>query len=221
MPYLRQKAYEKESDLLKKYHQAYERAKYLYDIEDKMLGYQEVLNYCINSKKCSTQNSLTRNQVLFWTYNQIGDLFLEKSGAELKPDNYLLAVQYFQHALEFANSDEEQRQTLQKLAHVYRDLEDEDAYQKTLEKIILVFDDALEKEAVLDMAATSSNVHQEALYLEQALRLIGQENIEFLKKCRGTLQICDKLLGIYERLNDKTAAARVEEIKNEALKNLN
>ncbi|MBR1915987.1 MAG: hypothetical protein IJ830_06100 [Alphaproteobacteria bacterium] len=219
--FLRQKEYKTESDLLKKYREAYESAKYLYDIDDKLLGYQEVLNFCTNSKKCTKENTIKRNQVLFWTYNQIGDLFVQKNGIDFKPDNYLYAVQYYRHALEFAASNEEQRETLQKLAKVYRDLKDEEEYQKTLEKIILLLDNAVQKEAMLDMAQSTQNVRHEAVWLENALELIDKENIGFLKKCQNKLTICDKLLGIYNRLNEKTEAARIEEMKNDTQKHLN
>ncbi|MBP5615914.1 MAG: hypothetical protein J6X42_05145 [Alphaproteobacteria bacterium] len=221
MPSLRQQSYRQDADLLKIYHQAHERAKYLYDIDEKMFGYQNVLNFCISSKQCVEQNSKKRNQVLFWTYSQIGDLFLQKNAAEEEIDNYLFAVQYFQHALEFAGSDIEVRQTLEKLSHLYHYLHDEEKYQQTLGRIVALFDNAMQKEAMLDMATFSKNLTQEAAFLENALALISQDNINFLKKCENKLNICDKLLRIYERLNNKKDAARIRSIKEEMQKNLN
>ncbi|MBR6327617.1 MAG: hypothetical protein IKR60_01930, partial [Alphaproteobacteria bacterium] len=181
MPSLRQQSYRQDADLLKIYHQAHERAKYLYDIDEKMFGYQNVLNFCISSKQCVEQNSKKRNQVLFWTYSQIGDLFLQKNAAGEEIDNYLFAVQYFQHALEFAGSDIEVRQTLEKLSHLYHYLHDEEKYQQTLGRIVALFDNAMQKEAMLDMATFSKNLTQEAAFLENALALISQDNINFLK----------------------------------------
>lgn len=221
MPSLRQKPYRQDADLLKKYRQANEAAKYLYDIDEKMFGYQNVLNFCLNSKQCVEQNSIKRNQVLFWTYSHIGDLFLQKNATENKLDYCLFAVQYFQHALEFATSDIEVRQTLEKLSRLYHDLHDEEKYQQTLKRIVSLFDDALKKEALLDMADVSKNLTKEAAFLENALMLISQDNIDFLKKCQSKLNICDKLLRIYDRLNNKTAAARIRSIQNEAKKSLN
>ena len=208
MPRLKRRMYEKESDLLKVYREALESAKYLYDTDDKLAAFHKVLNFCIDSKKCSSDNGTKRNQVLFWTYNQIGDLFLQKNGIEFTPQNYIYAVQYYQHALEFAKSNEEQKEILQKLARVYTDLKDEESYQKTLEKIILLLDNALSKEASLDKLG---NAPKEAKLLENALDLIGEDNIIFLKQCQNTTPVCDKLLNVYERLSAKTQNTKMQD----------
>ena len=208
MSHLRKRKYQDETDLLKAYREAYESAKYLYDIDDKLNAYHKVLNFCIDSEKCTEDNSVKRNQVLFWTYNQIGDLFLQKNGLELTAQNYLYAVQYFQHALEFAKSNEEQKEVLQKLARVYRDLKDEDEYQRTLEKIILLLDEALKKES---RTALTQNRSKDLSLLEDTLNLIGEENLIFLKKCRQTTPVCDKLLNVYEQLIGKAETSKMQE----------
>ncbi len=215
------KSFHKESDLLKKYREAYEQAKYMSDIDDKLLTYNEVINFCADSKKCSKTDSLKRNQVLYWTYNQIGDLFLQKNNNDLPHNNDIYAIQYFQNALNFARSDEEEREVLEKMLIAYQDLADEYNYKKTLEALALVSDDAFRRQAFLSLANTATDLHQEAYYLEQALNHLNTENISLLEKCKDHFEICRRLLDIYELLGNPQDQTRIKELQKQSESILN
>ena len=79
------------NDLIKIYRAAAERVKYLQDIDDKLLAYNEVITYCAHAKQCIADDSVKRNQILFWTYSSIGDMFLERNTHTPMADNYLYA----------------------------------------------------------------------------------------------------------------------------------
>ncbi len=220
MSRLKQKAHAKEPDLLKIYRKAYERSKYLYDIDDKLANFQKVLDFCSSSKICTNTNSVKRNQVLFWTYNQLGDLFCQKKDFLTKRDDYLLGAEYFKRALEFANSSAEKSRTLEKLARVYYYLKDDALYQNTLERIAALLDDADQKEILYHLTQNTNDMRRQASYLEEAIRLLDKEDIHFLKNCQRKMIICDKLLKIYDKLNAKVDMARTEEIKTQTQKML-
>ena len=212
----RLKSFKKESDLLKKYREASERAKYLADIDDKLLTYNEVINFCADSKKCAKTDTVKRNQILFWTYNQLGDLFLQKNNGDLMQNRYTYSLQYFQNALSFARTDEEEREVLKKMLDVYKTLDDEYNYKKTYEALALVSDDAFRRQAFLALAKSATDLYQEAYYLEKALNHINKENITLLEKCKNNLDICARLLEIYQTLGNYKDEARIREIKEQA-----
>ena len=215
------RVFHKESDLLKKYREAYERAKYLSDIDSKLLSYNEVINFCADSKKCSKTDSLKRNQVLFWTYNQLGDLFLQKQNDDFLDNHYVFALQYFQNALSFSRSEAEEREVLQKIMSVYKSLDDEINYRKTYEALALVSDDAFRRQAFLSLANSAPNLSQEAYYLEKALNYINKENLTLLEKCKDNLDICARLLEIYRLLGYEKDEARIKKIKEQSAEILN
>ena len=73
----------------------------------------------------------------------------------------------------------------------------------------------------LHLANASSNKTEESYFLEQALKYISDEKISFLKKCRGKLYICERLLQIYQKALQHSDALRIEKIRNETKQLLN
>jgi len=216
-----EKPFEKTNDLMKMYRMAYEKAKYLPDIDDKLLAFNEVINYCANSKLCLADDSIKRNQILFWTYNNIGDMFLERNNHEPHADNYIYAVQYFQNALEFGKTSEDKQQTLEKMAHVYGELQDEDGWQRTMEQIALSREDAMKRQSFVALAHETDDVRLQAKYLEYALNFVTKENVSVLEKCRNTLDICARLLDIYSFTRDYKSHERIKNLQKSTLELLN
>ena len=207
-----------QSDLLKIYRVANERSKYLSEIDDKLLSYGNVVQFCANSKKCAQQNSIKRNQILFWTYNQMGDLFMQKNLDTFEPQNYTLALEAYRNALEFSKQDEDQNEVLKKMRDIYLVLEDENGFFQTSNQMAQLLDDTLKAENFLKLADEASNKYQEAYFLEQALRFVKKENISLLEKCKDTLSLCARLLKIYKKVGLKTQAERIEVVKQQTQK---
>lgn len=215
------KPFEKAQDLIKVYRMAFEKAKYLKDYDEKILAFNEVINYCASSKTCVEEDSLKRNQVLFWTYNNIGDIFLEKNNSEINNENYVYALQYYQNAIEFLNSTIEKKNILEKVSHIYLELQDEKSWRKTLEQMALLEDDDMKRQAFVNLANTTDDIKLQSQYLENALNYVIYENISFLEKCKNTLYICEQLLSIYEQINSVSDYDRIKMLQKNTLSLLN
>ena len=160
------KPFENAHDLLKVYRTAFEKAKYLKDNDEKLLAYNEVINYCADSKLCVEDDTKKRNQVLFWTYNNIGDIFFEKNKEEHLDENYAYALEYYKNAMEFLSYDNERKPILEKIAHIYLELQDEKSWRKTIEQIALSEEDDIKRQSFIGLSETTDDVKLQAQYLE-------------------------------------------------------
>ena len=215
------RVYTRESDLLKTYKQALESAKYLKDIDDKLLCYGDVIRFCAKSDRCAEKQSVKRNQILFWTYNNIGDLFLQKDTHHFEEANYKNALDSYQNALEFSKSQTDQADVLTKIRDIYLSLDRKKEADETSLRLAQYVDDALKIEMFLNLANTSQTKSEESYFLEQALKYASSEKISFLKTCQNRLYICARLLQIYQKARLKADILRIENIKKQTLQNLN
>lgn len=210
------RTFRRESDLLKVYREADARARYLIDADEKLLNYHKVIDFCLNDEKCLQNESVKKNQVLFWTYKHIGDLFLEKKSDDFENNNMLNALSAYQKALEFAKNEGETLPLLMKIRAIYQDLSDKNMSLQSTMNMTEILDDALKIETLLGLADEASNKKEEAYFLEQALKYVSNEKISVLKKCKNTMIICERLLEIYEKAGTKADLARIEIVKKEA-----
>jgi len=208
--------FQRESDLLKVYREADARAKYLNDTDEKILDYHKVIGFCLNSEKCLENESIKKNQVLFWTYKHIGDLFLEKNIAAFDVTNTINALNAYHKALEFSKKDDETLNVLMKIRDIYVDLEDKNGMVQSSVEMVEILDDAFKIEMLLRLADEATNQKEEIYFLEQALKFVSDEKISVLKKCKNTLVICKRLLEIYQKAGLKADLARIEIVKKEA-----
>ena len=213
--------FENAQDLLKVYKSAYEKAKYLKDFDEKILAFNEVITYCAASQLCVEDDSKKRNQILFLAYNSIGDIFIEKNTIELQDENYIYALQYFNNALEFLDSPESKKPILEKIAFIYAELSEEELRQKTLEQIALNEEDEMKRQAFILLANGTDDVKLQSKYLENALNYVTYENVSVLEKCKNTLDICARLLDIYEYSGEKSDYERIKILQENTLALLN
>lgn len=221
MPGLKNRVYSQESDLLKTYRQAFESAKYLQDIDDKLLSYGNVIRFCAKNNRCAEKQSLKRDQILFWTYNNIGDLFLQKNLNHFEENNFHHALASYQNALEFSNSQNDQIDVLKKIRDIYLSFNNQKKADETSLKLAKYVDDALKVEMFLNLADNAQTKSEESYFLEQALNYVSNEKVSFLKQCQNKLYICARLLEIYQKAQLKNDILRIEDIKKQTLKNLN
>ncbi len=211
------KPFENAQDLLKVYRAAYEKAKYLKDSDEKIFAFNEVINYCAESKLCAEDDTLKRNQVLFWTYNNIGDIFLEKNQVEYTDENYIYALEYFKNAIEFINMPDYKKSVLEKIAHIYSELADEKSWRKTLEQMANLEPEDMKRQAFVELANGTDDIKLQAMYLEKALNYVTYENISVMEKCKNTLDICQRLLAIYTQTNDTVNYGRISDLQKSTL----
>ncbi|MBR2299881.1 MAG: hypothetical protein IJ870_04835 [Alphaproteobacteria bacterium] len=216
-----ERSYTKEADLLKAYRKAQNRAEYLSDVDDKLLSYGNVIAFCAASKKCLQKESTKRNQILFWTYHHIGDLFLKKNLERFEPSNNAFALEAYQNALELSKTTGEQTDTLKKMRDVYLLLEDENGYFQTSAEMARLVDDALKAQAFLELAQNATSAKQEAYFLEQALKFVNKEDISFLQKCRQTVVLCERLYEIYQKIGDFNKALEFKNIEQQTERLIN
>jgi hypothetical protein len=208
------------ADLLKIYRQAQNQAQYLSDINDKVLAYNNVIRSCENSKFCRLDESVKRNQILFWTYNKIGDIFLHREQAAGAED-YVFALQYYQNALEFTRQAKERHETLEKIAAVYEALNDENGYRRTREQIAEEMEDPMKRQAFALLARQTDDKALEIQYLERALTYIPAEKVSPRAKCQNTLRLCRRLLELYTYKNDLANFERITALQNKTKELLN
>lgn len=211
------KPFENAQDLLKVYRAAYEKSKYIKDADEKILAFNEVINYCAASKICVEADTSKRNQVLFWTYNNIGDIFIEKNNSEFNDENYVYALEYYKNALEFLNLPEYKKAILKKIAEIYSKLQDDKSWRKTLEQIVSLEPEDMKRQAFVELANGTDDIKLQTMYLENALNYITYENVSILEKCKNTLEICERLLHIYEQTNRVRDYNRIKELQKSTM----
>lgn len=215
------KPFQTSSDLLKIYREAYEKSKYLQDIDDKLLAYNNVISYCADSKRCRTDDSIKRNQILFWTYNNIGDMFLARNNDLPETNNYIYAVQYYRNALEFTDNIREKHSTMEKMSHVYAELQDENGWRHVQEMMALEEDDSMKRQAFVELSKTTDDINLQARYLEKALGFVMDENVSVAAKCQNTLEICQRLAEIYRTTHNTNGYERIRDLQKSTLELLN
>ena len=215
------KPFETPYDLLKVYRAAYEKTKYLQDADEKILALSDVINYCASSKICVESDNTKRNQVLFWTYSNIGDFFLEKNRDEPSEENYVYALEYFKNAIEFINSYAYQKSVLEKMVYIYNELQDEKSAQKTKEQIVSLEPEEMKRQALVELANGTDDIKLQTEYLENALNFVMYENVSVMEKCKNTLEICSRLLTIYELTNNMPDYERIKNLQKSTLELLN
>ena len=217
----RQSGFQKESDLLKIYREASEGAKYIRDTDEKLLSYSKVIDFCVHSDRCLQSESSKKYQILFWTYSQMAELFLQKDLDTFDVQNKINALEAYHKALEFCLSDEQSFEVLSKMHNIYLSLEDKKNVFQTSVEMAQILDDGLKIETFLRLADETSNAKEEAYFLEQALRFVTKERISALEKCENVFEICKRLLKIYEKAQRRADIKRIETIEHQFEKTLN
>lgn len=204
------------SDLLCIYYQADIKAQAMPDISEKISAYQSVLDFCAKSKECLKNQTVKTQQILYWTYLHIGDLFIQKNLDVFEQTNLMHALQAYQNALEFADDNQEQLNVLTKIRDIYHRFDNHNMAVKTSVQMANLVDDALKIDMFLRLADQSVSKEEEVYFLEQALKFVTEEKISTLKQCEHTLEICARLLKIYEKAGQKADMARIYSIQNQA-----
>jgi hypothetical protein len=205
------------ADLLKIYRAADEKARYLPDPEDKLLAYNDVIKYCSNSKFCLNDESVKRNQILYWTYNKIGDMFAERGQNESGAENDQYALQYYRNSLEFTRQPHEKIQTFEKISQIFLKMNDQEKWRQTRERIAEETEESMKRQAYTELFRTTDDLKLQAFYLEKALDFVVDENISVREKYKNTLRICRHLLQIYEQLGQQQNYDRILTLQNKTL----
>lgn len=200
-------------NLLKAYRKAHKQADLMPDIDDKVMAYNNIINYCTNLAECRNDESIKHHQILFWTYNNIGDMFMIKNAQHPNRQNYLQALQYYYDSLPFAHTVSEKRATLEKIAYIYTEMQDEPNYLKILEQIAILEENCMKRQAFTELAKQTYDIKLQAKYLEYALTFVMAENVSVLEKGENILKICSRLLQIYKHTKSSKHYRRIKELE--------
>lgn len=186
--------------------------------ENKIRAFGKVINYCGSSEACSTDDSLKRNVVLYWTYNHLGDAWAQRHQAAgattMTEEDFRKAVSFYQEAVEVAPGGEDKLNSLQRIAEIYRHMQDVQSLSKLEEGIVESLDDAQKAQGYLELATVSENNYKSTEWLEKALSFVMKEKVNLLEKCQNTLLIADMLRNNYEATDDKDNRKRIERLIN-------
>lgn len=186
--------------------------------ESKIRAFNKVINYCDNSEACSTDDSLKRNVVLYWTYNHLGDAWAQRhqaaGAAVMTEEDLRKAISFYQEAVDIAPDGEDKLNSLQRIAEIYKHMQNVEKLSKLEEGIVDSLDDAHKTQGYLELATATEDNYKSAEWLEKALSFVMKEKVNLLEKCQNTLLISDMLLKNYQIAEDKVNRNRMERLIN-------
>lgn len=155
--------------------------------------------------------------ILYWTYNNLGDIFLERAVKKNQKNFYADAIENYQRALNFSRNKKEKLSTLERLSHLYNQNGDTDNFYTVQDSIIESNDVEQKREAFENLAEKSEETANKIYFLEKSLDYIKYESVSTIKKCENTIRICEKLRSLYAKNKDYGNLARIEELRSNTI----
>lgn len=190
------------------------------DLEQKIDAASKVIDFCAETDSCRLDDSIKKNQIMYWSYINRAKAYLDKNGGESDYEysrkNYIRALKNYNEALAFAVSENDVRDVLRNMAALCRKLGDEESYiQLKLEEIDGLPDSEKFQEYCSLVNELSGNADKINI-LEKALFAVTDEDVSFITKCRNTIEVCRYLEKSYLRGGDEANAARVANLRRNA-----
>ena len=210
------------NDILHYYRLASQQAALAQTPEEEAAAYRQGVNFCEDSRVCRLDDSIKRNSVMFWSYNNIGDALLKKGrsllGFKAASKNYAEVLHSYDQALHSARDAAEKISTLNKMAQTYRLMGDKENWIKTEEKVIENLADSFKRPAYLKLAEQADDLSLAAALTEKALDYVLAETVSLRQKFRNLLDICSRLEKLYRRLKDGRNRTRLLELKRKTVR---
>ena len=130
-------------DILRVYRGAFDEAAESGNPDVKIRAFSQVVDFCASSGLCRTDDSIKRNKVMYWTYNNLGDAWVAKTyqNPSEKNDALRKAVGCYREAVNVARDEAEKINSLQRIAAIYKQIGDVGNLNKTREAIVLTLGD--------------------------------------------------------------------------------
>ena len=201
---------------LQHYRVAVQRAASAGNADEQINAYQQIVDYNRAVGGCPVDEGITCNQVMYWTYNSLGDTLIKKNWRifklrKNKPD-YAQAINYYRQALAAARDNNEKSAVLQKMAKVYQLAGDREAWLRVQEAIIAQLPDERKSQAYYHLSGQYGTKPRGIFLLEKALDFTTREEVSVLVKCQNILTICDDLKNRYRQAQDFANQQRIEEL---------
>ena len=209
-----------ETQFINLYKMVLERENFLTN-DAKILQYNAVLEYFFKFLEKSNVVSNSVLNVLFGCYMKMGDVFYNEGIQLLENNKLFLAVDYYNQALKFAQSETEKNRILDMLKNVYSFLDDKEALIK-VEESWAENQDARDRFSVyMLLAKEADNPKDKAMLLEKALNEVTKQEMSFYNKFQDTLNVCSQLIVLYELLKEKDKLQKIRKLQEDTLKLLN
>ena len=202
-----------EKNLLQFYNQALNEAEKNVDIRQKLTAFNKVINFCAKDLGCLNDNSRKRDMVLYWTYNNIGDIFMTESIKNNDLNAYFDAEENYHKALNFSRNSEEKIAVQEKLAALYLQQDDLSNYYAVKDSLIEVMPIGERREAFEKLADETQDYNRKIYFLEKSLNFVNYEKISARVRCESTIRLCEKLRDLYADKKDYANLARIEELR--------
>ncbi len=144
------------------YKKASEAADRLDRWQDKLKAWQTVVDFCREEQNCTFENKSARDTVLFWTYGNMGNL-----AGKNDPD-VSRAIEYYFNALPFSPRQYDRITIYRKIARLYKQSGDLDAWLAIVKKIVRKEEDMAEIAAYVEQARRSNDAVQKKSFLQKA-----------------------------------------------------
>ncbi len=199
--------------ILQAYYTALEESQKTNDYGKKVRAYNSVIGYCSNDTSCLNDNSRKRDMILYWTYNNLGDIFMEKARVQNAKGAYADAAESYQRALNFSRNSEEKIATMQKMSRLYSESGDFENFYNVQDVLIETYPPEDKREAYERLADNGTTLGKKIYFFEKALDSIKAEKTSALDRCHQTIILCEKLSPLYAWQKDYANLARIEELK--------
>lgn len=203
-------------DLLQYYRVAVQQASSTGNAEEQINAFRRVVDYNQTIGGCPDDDGLKCNQVMFWTYNNLGDVLIKNNRRLFRvrknKADYVQAIQYYRQALMFARDRGEKSTVLRKMADVHQLAGDKAAWLRVQEAIVAQLPEERKSQAYHHLSGLYEAKPRGIFLLEKALEFTAKEEVSVLVKCQNILTICDELKDRYRQVQDFANQQRIEEL---------
>lgn len=207
------------NNILQAYRQATDIAGRNGNPDEEIAAYNKVIELGCRNADISPDDMLKYNMIMYWSYNNLADALFNKSfknALNVTGDNRSLfaeSLKYYRRGLKFARDNLEKISVLNRMADNYKYLGDEKHLCKIKQKVIANLNDEDKRRAYCDAAEEIKDHKCAAAMYEEALNYINDEKVSLPKKFENTLIICEKLLAIYGKRNNRQNYQRILTLK--------
>lgn len=205
-------------DVLQAYREATDAAaKAAGNPDAEIAAYRKVIKLGSKRRQIAADEQLKHNMIMYWSYNNVADALLSKSfknaveGDDL--ERYKESLKYYKLGLKFARDNLEKISVLNRMADSYKHLGDEEHLLQVKQKVIANLKAEDKRRAYNELADSLTKTKLSAKMYEEALNYINDEKVTLNEKCDNTLRICNRLLQLYDRNEDRKNYQRIIRLK--------
>lgn len=205
------------TDVLQAYRKATDVARHSENIDDEIAAYRQVIELGQKRSNVAPDDLLKYNMIMYWAYNNVADALFTKSFKNAvdtsDSESFNESLGYYQQGLKFARDNLEKIAVLNRMADSYQHLGDEKNLCKIKQKVFANLNKEDKRKAYEELAKGLKSPLCAIKMYEEALNYVNDEKVTLNEKCDNTMQICDKLMALYEQNHDHKNYLRILKLK--------